>query len=152
MLANYTGKPIIINIINGRVADHSDINNFSLKESSIVAQDCEQVAVAVTPQSNMYIMTQDCSHSGHFAFNMMRMLPKDPIIYVGIKKGYEIVFCKTNLFDSDIDFALGRMLNQSHPAIMLLNPYYFILILIFITLLILVVIMAIIAAINHWNK
>jgi len=130
MIINYTGQTIIVNLsqpLLGRSPeDHSLIKNYIPNEKSIILGDKQHADHNLTSKTNMYIMTENCTHSGHFAFSMMRSLPMDPIIYVGIKKGNDVIFSQSDLLPSDVDFGLAKLLDQSNFWVMLMNPLFFV--------------------------
>ncbi len=123
MIVNYTGCTVIINTDNKRDIDYSAINNYLPNENSIILADKQQSEFV--PMSNVYIITEDCKYLGHFDMRMMKNLPKDPIIYVGIKKGENVQLSNPKALPSDVDFGLTRILDRSMFIIMILNPYYF---------------------------
>lgn len=140
MIVNYTGTNIVINTDNKYNIDYSEINNYLPNENSIILADGEKAEFK--PMANVYIITEDCQHLGHFMMSMMSSLPQDPIIYVGIKRGNQIWLSNSNALQSDVDFGLARVLDRSNPLIMYFNPYYGILVYIILLTLIIFVIFA----------
>jgi hypothetical protein len=121
MIVNYTGETIVVNTSNKDV-DHSLIENFSPNDKSIILADTQQLEFI--PKKHTYIMTEKCTHSGHFPTVLFKSCPKDPIIYVGIKRDETVWLSKDDVLASDIDFGLVKMLNQSSPILMIFNPFY----------------------------
>ena len=139
MIVNYTGEVIIVNTSN-KLVDYSDINNFLPNDKSIILGDGQQSEFI--PKKNIYIMTESCKYSGHFPLILFRGLPKDPIIYVGIKRDEVVWFSKDELFSSDVDFGLVKLIDQSSPWMMIFNPYYIIMISIILVIILLSIVVA----------
>jgi hypothetical protein len=140
MIVNYTGNNIIINTSDD-VIDHSDINNFTPNSKSIILGDGDKAEFI--PKKHIYIITENCKHSGHFPMALHRSLPHDPIIYVGIKRDETVWFSKENLLLSDVDFGLVKTLDQSSPLLMIFNPWYVIVFYIIIIMIIISIILTI---------
>jgi len=140
MIVNYTGETIIVNTSNKSV-DHSDINNFLPNNKSVILGDGQRLEFI--PKKNIYIMSENCKYSGHFPLVLFRGLPKDPIIYVGLKRDEIIWFSRDEILASDIDFGLVRLINQSSPWIMIFNPYY---VIVFNIILVIIILSAVVTA------
>lgn len=125
MIVNYTGKKIIINTDEAHGVDYSNIKNFTPKPTSIILADGESAQVKLTPNTNIYILSEDCKYLGHFPMKMFRNLPEDPILYVGLKRGKEIWLSNTNALPSDADLGIAKLVDQSRIWILFLNPVYY---------------------------
>jgi hypothetical protein len=133
MIVNYTGKTIVVNTSDEDV-DHSLIVNFEPNDKSLILGDGQQAEFIL--KKHTYIMTEECSHSGHFPLVLFKHLPKDPIIYVGIKRDETVWLSKDDILASDIDFGLVKMLDQSSPILMVFSPFYMILVFMIVILLV----------------
>lgn len=135
-ITNYTPYTIIINI-HPTIADmdHSSIHNYKLDDDSIILGPSKKINnVKLDKKSNLYICAENCKYLGHFNMVFIKIRP-NLSIYVGLVVNGQIALSNKDAIPSDADFGISRTIDQSDPKIMMLNPYFYLLILIILLIL-----------------
>lgn len=138
-IRNCAPYPIIINITNHPISDHSNIENYKIGPESIILEQEKFTYADIPWNANIYICTSNCKYLGHFTVDIFRILA-DTTIYVGIIINRKIVFVNNKLITADINFGLAETIDQSDPSWLLLDPYLYLIIIAIILVLILSII------------
>lgn len=139
VIANYTPYAIIINIVNRKVIDHSDISNYKLQDNSIVLQPDQKIFTRdVNNNTNIYICSDNCKYIGHFGLTFYKLMDTF-LIHVGLVMNGKTILSNPDVVPSDTDFGLAHTINQSDPRLMLLNPYFYLLVVIILLVLVLAI-------------
>lgn len=139
VITNYTPYAIIINIVNRKVLDHSNILNYKLRDDSIVLQPDQKIFTQdINNNTDIYICSDNCKYLGHFGMTFYK-LADTFLIHVGLVMNGKIVLDNRDVVPSDVDFGLSRTINQSDPRLMLMNPYFYLLVVIILLVLVLAI-------------
>lgn len=139
-ITNYTPFTIIINIDQNTNQDHSNIENYKSSDQSIILVPNEKINdLALDKNSNLYICSENCRYLGHFNMFFIKIRP-NLSIYVGLVVNGQIVLTNKDAIPSDVDFAISRTIDQSDPKIMIMNPYFYLLIVIILLVLVVAII------------
>lgn len=157
VIFNYTPYTIIVNIAKPRdprlftgsnnespigggaisPRDYSDINNYKIgPRSIIIPKDGRSPNIDFTPDDDIYICSDNGLFLGHFGMNYYK-IHDFFTIYVGLVINGTIHMTETGMVPSDVDFGLSKSIDQSQFWIMLMNPY-FILVLILMVIVIII--------------
>ena len=165
LLVNYTPYPIILNLSPSRGSrgqhnpignnpndnhpnitaaraptwappDHSDVNNFKIGPGSIVLQPGDRVEMTdIGPKSDLYICSENCKYIGHFGMAFYN-ITDNFLMHVGLVINGRIVFTDRDIVPADVNFGISRVIDQTDPRLMLLNPYFYLLVVIILLVLI----------------
>lgn len=139
VVTNYTPYPLIINIVNRKVIDHSDISNYKLRPDSIILYPDQKIFTkAIDNDTNMYICSDNCKYIGHFGMTFYK-LTDTFLIHIGLVMNGKIILSNKDIVPSDVDFGLAHTINQSDPRLMLMNPYFYLLVVIILLVLVLAI-------------
>lgn len=138
-ITNYTPYTLIINIKNYKVDDHANIENYKLSEKSyILLPNAKIPNLGINKSSNIYVCSENCRYLGHFNMVFIKIRP-NLSIYIGVVMNGQIILSNQDAIPSDVDFGISRTIDQSDPKLMLMNPYFYLLIIIILLISILVI-------------